>query len=124
MKIDGYTPNHAEESAIVAYAKANQTFTFADLEKHVPGSKNRRTNLINRLQRMDMLFCIERDHNNRKIFTALTKVEADKLAARKRADTTGLMWTAMRSLVTFSAHEVMIVVRDLVPQLLREFVKS
>lgn len=122
--LDNYETKHPEEDAIIQFIIKTERFTYADLKSHVPTSDWRRTNLINRLQRYGMLFMVEKDHNNRKVFTADSAAISRAKASAKRQSTIGQMWSAMRSLRSFTPDEILAIVTTNVPKLRRDYVQS
>jgi len=116
-------PKSKDEAEIIAFISGQSQFTYADIKANASGSQWCQRNLMRKLQRLDLVFMVGKDTKGRTVFSTSDRNAAHELAAKKRKEPTGLMWTAMRSLKSFSPDEVLTILSETLPTLQRQDVQ-
>lgn len=105
MKLEDYVPETSEEREILKVLRAHDRVTFKDLARLTDVSKWRYTNFVAKLRRLKILYNVDRE-NGQVVFTVMDLEAAQAFAAQRRNTAPGAIWSAMRSLKTFTAEDL------------------
>lgn len=111
MQTAKFQPSTDLEARMWRYMIKHPKFRYQDVVNVAAVSRNAVDNFAAKLRRLNLIKRVARE-GKEQFFTVMDDKAADAFAANQRGKKEGVMWTAMRSLKTFTAPEILLAIGD------------
>ena len=109
MRTEEFNPRTPEEKRMWRHMLSHSRFRYSDVMKGADVSRYFIDIFSAKLRRLGLIKPCGREGQDQ-YFTVMDEKAAEKFAAGQKGRKEGLMWTAMRSLMSFTPQEVILVV--------------
>lgn len=111
MQTAEFQPTTDLERRMWNYMLRHPKFRYQDVVSAAEVSRNAVDNFAAKLRRLQLIKRVARE-GKEQFFTVMDHEAADAFASKQRGRKEGVMWTAMRSLKTFTAPEILLAIGD------------